>query len=73
MSLLIAACPSCNCMLPDTRHDKVALSYVQRDVLKNVAYSVKMGMQLSHAGSKSLRYYYDAQGKVRFPDENYAR
>lgn len=72
MSLLIAACSSCNC-LPDRRHDKGLLSCVHRDVLKNVAYSVKMGMQLSHAGSKSLRYYYDAQGRVRFPDENYAR
>ena len=44
-----------------------------REVLKNIAYSVKMGMQLSHAGSKSLRYYYDGRNKVRFPDENYAR
>lgn len=44
-----------------------------REVLKNIAYSVKMGMQLSHAGSKSLRYYFDGRDKVRFPDENYAR
>jgi cullin-associated NEDD8-dissociated protein 1 len=44
-----------------------------REVLKNIAYSVKMGMQLSHGGSKSLRYGYDSSNKVRFPDENYAR
>jgi uncharacterized protein (DUF1501 family) len=44
-----------------------------REVLKNIAYSIKMGMQLSHSGSTSLRYNYDRSNRIRFPDENYAR
>lgn len=45
----------------------------RREVLKNVAYSIKMGLQLSHSGSKSFRYNYDRSDAPRFPDENYAR
>ena len=44
-----------------------------KNVMKNIAFSVKMGMQLSHVGSTSLRYEYDRSNKIIFPDENYAR
>eukprot|EP00571_Detonula_confervacea_P017647 CAMPEP_0172312770 /NCGR_PEP_ID=MMETSP1058-20130122/18549_1 /TAXON_ID=83371 /ORGANISM="Detonula confervacea, Strain CCMP 353" /LENGTH=2999 /DNA_ID=CAMNT_0013026315 /DNA_START=101 /DNA_END=9097 /DNA_ORIENTATION=+ len=44
-----------------------------KNVLKTMAFSVKMGMQLSHAGSASVRTGYDRGGQIRFPDENFAR
>ena len=44
-----------------------------KNVMKNIAFSIKMGLQLSHVGSTSLRYNYDKSGKIIFPDENYAR
>jgi uncharacterized protein (DUF1501 family) len=44
-----------------------------KTVLKVIAFSVKMGMQLSHVGSTSLRYGYDRGGQFQFPDENFAR
>lgn len=44
-----------------------------KNVMKNIAFSVKMGMQLSHVGSTSLRYEYDRSNRIIFPDENYAR
>ena len=44
-----------------------------KTLLKEIAFSAKMGMQLSHDGSTSLRYWYDCCNKALHPDENYAR
>ena len=44
-----------------------------KHVMKVVAFSVKMGMQLSHINSASVRYSYDKGRQIRFPDENFAR
>ena len=44
-----------------------------KKLLKEIAFSAKLGMQLSHAGSASLRYSYDTRGQALFPDENNAR
>lgn len=38
-----------------------------KTVLKNVAFSITMGRQLSHVGSKSLRTAYDKSNSVLFP------
>jgi hypothetical protein len=36
-----------------------------KDVFKTVAFSIKMGQQLSHAGSASVRYAYDRVNYMR--------
>jgi hypothetical protein len=42
-------------------------------VMKTVAFSIKMGQQLSHSGNTALRYSADKSNVFLHPDENYAR
>jgi len=43
------------------------------NIWREVAFSIKMGQQLTFVGSKSVRTDFDKSGRVRFPDENFAR